>query len=167
MPPTDLIENAIWQLEVCNACRYCEGYCAVFPAMERRQRINDADVYYLANLCHDCRPCYYACMYTPPHEFAVNLPQAFSEVRRRTYTRYALPNGSAGLAGTSFGIVAVIAALGTILFGAILALTGNPARLFSAHEGPGAFEAVIPYLAMVLPALLIALYGVASVAVGV
>ena len=21
---------------ICNACRYCEGYCAVFPAMERR-----------------------------------------------------------------------------------------------------------------------------------
>ena len=21
---------------ICNACRYCEGYCAVFPAIERR-----------------------------------------------------------------------------------------------------------------------------------
>ena len=24
------------QLQICNACRYCEGFCAVFPAMTRR-----------------------------------------------------------------------------------------------------------------------------------
>ncbi|MEN9982830.1 MAG: Citrate utilization protein, partial [Pseudomonadota bacterium] len=23
------------QLQICNACRYCEGFCAVFPAMTR------------------------------------------------------------------------------------------------------------------------------------
>ena len=26
------------QLTICNACRYCEGYCAVFPALERQRR---------------------------------------------------------------------------------------------------------------------------------
>ena len=25
------------QMSICNACRYCEGYCAVFPAMELRR----------------------------------------------------------------------------------------------------------------------------------
>ena len=24
------------QMQICNACRYCEGFCAVFPAMTRR-----------------------------------------------------------------------------------------------------------------------------------
>ena len=24
-------------MQICNACRYCEGFCAVFPAMERRR----------------------------------------------------------------------------------------------------------------------------------
>ena len=24
------------QLTICNSCRYCEGLCAVFPALERR-----------------------------------------------------------------------------------------------------------------------------------
>ena len=24
------------QMQICNACRYCEGFCAVFPAMARR-----------------------------------------------------------------------------------------------------------------------------------
>ena len=23
-------------MTICNACRYCEGFCAVFPAMTRR-----------------------------------------------------------------------------------------------------------------------------------
>lgn len=23
-------------MQVCNACRYCEGFCAVFPAMTQR-----------------------------------------------------------------------------------------------------------------------------------
>ena len=23
-------------MQICNACRYCEGFCAVFPAMTRR-----------------------------------------------------------------------------------------------------------------------------------
>ena len=23
-------------MTICNACRYCEGFCDVFPAMERR-----------------------------------------------------------------------------------------------------------------------------------
>ena len=24
-------------MTICNACRYCEGYCAVWPAMELRR----------------------------------------------------------------------------------------------------------------------------------
>ena len=67
---------------ICNSCRYCEGYCAVFPAMERRTTFTKADVHYLANLCHNCAECYYACQYAPPHEFAVNVPKVFAEVRR-------------------------------------------------------------------------------------
>ena len=38
------------ELQICNACRYCEGFCAVFPAMTRRLDFSKADVNYLANL---------------------------------------------------------------------------------------------------------------------
>ena len=41
-------------MQICNACRYCEGFCAVFPAMTRRLEFGKADVNYLANLCHSC-----------------------------------------------------------------------------------------------------------------
>jgi len=79
------------QLAICNACRYCEGFCAVFPAMTRRLEFPTADVHYLANLCHNCGACLHACQYAPPHEFAVNVPKAMAEVRRETYITYAWP----------------------------------------------------------------------------
>src|SRR3954453_6865161 len=85
------LDNAIWQAEVYNACRYCEGLCAVFPALERRRGFKLEDLQYLANLCHDCRACFHACMYAPPHEFGVNIPQVLSQIRRETYEHYALP----------------------------------------------------------------------------
>ena len=78
-------------LQICNACRYCEGFCAVFPAMTRRLDFPVVDAHYLANLCHQCGACLHACQYAPPHEFAVNVPRAMAQVRRQTYRRYAWP----------------------------------------------------------------------------
>ena len=78
-------------MTICNACRYCEGYCAVFPAMERRLTFSPGDLRYLANLCHNCAECYYACQYAPPHEFAVNVPQVFARIRADSYRHYAWP----------------------------------------------------------------------------
>ena len=91
MRDTEAIEQSRRFLEICNACRYCEGFCAVFPAMTRRLEFGKADVNYLANLCHNCGACYHACQYAPPHEFAVNVPQAMAKVRLETYTEYAWP----------------------------------------------------------------------------
>lgn len=78
-------------MQICNACRYCEGYCAVFPAMTRRLEFPEGDIHYLANLCHNCGACLHSCQYAPPHEFAVNVPRAMARVRISTYTKYAWP----------------------------------------------------------------------------
>ena len=78
-------------MQICNACRYCEGFCAVFPAMTRRLEFAKADVNFLANLCHNCGACLHACQYAPPHEFAINIPKAMAEVRCQTYVDYAWP----------------------------------------------------------------------------
>lgn len=80
------------QMQICNACRYCEGFCAVFPAMTRRLEFSQADIHYLANLCHNCGACLHSCQYAEPHEFAVNVPQAMARVRLNTYTEYAWPS---------------------------------------------------------------------------
>ena len=44
-------------------------------------RVPNADIMYLANLCHNCGACLYACQYAPPHEFAVNVPRVLAQVR--------------------------------------------------------------------------------------
>ena len=89
----ELFTEAERQLNICNSCRYCEGYCAVFPALERRTLLDTGDITQLANLCHDCRACFHACMYAPPHEFAVDPPRILSAVRLASYDRYLPPVG--------------------------------------------------------------------------
>ena len=60
----EAVKEADRQLTVCNACRYCEGYCAVFPAMEKRRTFATEDLVYMANLCFECRACSFVMM--PP-----------------------------------------------------------------------------------------------------
>src|SRR5205823_7039082 len=49
------------------------------------------DLVYLSNLCHDCRACFYACQYAPPHAFDVNIPHILGELRSDTYADYSWP----------------------------------------------------------------------------
>ena len=152
MPEGDLSQEAERQLIVCNACRYCEGYCAVFPALELRQAFTRGDITYLANLCHDCRACYYACMYTPPHEFAVNIPKVLSEVRQASYRGYTWPPSFGGVFTTPRTTLWVAAAAVAAVAGLAVWLSGLT-RLFGVHPEPGAFYQVVPYWAMVAPGL--------------
>ena len=121
----ELAAEANRQLAICNACRYCEGYCAVFPALERRRELSDGDLVQLANLCHDCRDCYYACMYSPPHEFGVNPPALFSEIRRNAYDDLAGPPGAvlrpltraAGVSGAFVAVAGFVTIVGLTTVG--------------------------------------------------
>jgi len=160
MPGLDVIQEASRQLVICNACRYCEGYCPVFRAIETRRDFKAGDVFYLSNLCHDCRACYYACMYTPPHEFAINIPQILAESRMETYRRWSWPD----FLGRAFKnrSVTIFLASGMAVLVAVLGLLFIPsANLFATHLGPGAFYEVVPYLAMVAGALILFFYGIA------
>src|SRR5512144_1072499 len=130
VPLPDPVREVERQMRICNACRYCEGFCAVFPAMTRRLDFDKVDIHYLANLCHNCSACYYACQYAPPHEFAVNVPRAMAQVRQRTYVEFAWPrslgalyehNGVAVALATVFGLIGFMALalwLGRSLVGA-------------------------------------------------
>ena len=92
MLATENLREASRLMTICNACRYCEGLCAVFPAMEMRRTFADADLNYLANLCHGCGACYTDCQYSPPHEFNVNVPATFAKLRNDSYAAYAWPS---------------------------------------------------------------------------
>ena len=76
---------------ICNSCRYCEGLCATFPAMERYREFSPKDIDYLANLCHQCSECFYDCQYAPPHEFNVSIPAQFAQIRKESYKKHAFP----------------------------------------------------------------------------
>jgi citrate/tricarballylate utilization protein len=154
------------QMVICNACRYCEGFCAVFPAMELRRVFTPRDVTYLANLCFDCRACYYACQYAPPHEFAINVPKAFAELRGETYRQYSWPAILGNLFRNNGRAVALIATFCVVLSLALVLALQPVGTMFTVQLGPGAFYRVVPYLAMVLPASAIAIYGAIVFAIG-
>jgi citrate/tricarballylate utilization protein len=162
----DLLIDAQRQLTICNACRYCEEYCAVFPALELRKSFDGDDVIYLSNLCHDCHECFYSCQYAPPHEFALNLPHVLAEARRETYQAYSWPGifrwiGRLGTKQT-VGLAAGFGALFILITG----VAGGFGDLGRVHAGPGAFYAVIPWLVMLIPALALAVFVVVALAVG-
>ena len=161
MPDFDLVKDGARQMTICNACRYCEGYCAVFPAMEQRRVFSKADLTYLANLCFDCRDCYYACQYAPPHEFGVNIPKLMSELRADTYREFTWPAILSGLfKRNALAVSAITAASIVIIFGLVLMFQGSDV-LLATHLGEGAFYRVVPFVAMTVPPSLIALYGLA------
>ena len=79
------------QAQICNACRYCEGYCDVFPQLFSKNSIEAGDLTHLANLCHNCRGCYYACQYVEPHQFKLNFPATLAETRYESWKHFAWP----------------------------------------------------------------------------
>jgi citrate/tricarballylate utilization protein len=152
------------QMQICNACRYCEGFCAVFPAMTRRLEFNKADVHYLANLCHNCSACLYACQYAPPHEFAVNLPQALTVVRGQTYADYAWPPALGALYKRNGLTVALATAGGLGLF--LVLLLWMKGSLFHAPLA-GNFYAVFPHNTMVVMFGAVFLFAIVALGIGV
>jgi citrate/tricarballylate utilization protein len=145
----DLFAEAQRQLNICNSCRYCEGYCAVFPALERRTVLGAGDITHLANLCHDCRACFYACMYAPPHEFAVNPPQILSQARLASYRRDVLPRRLPGWLRGRSALAAAAGLVAAALLVLIVATEGINA--LASHTGP---YQVISYPALLVTVLL-------------
>ena len=160
VPEPKLFEEANRQLVICNACRYCEGLCPVFGAIETRRDFAKGDVFYLANLCHDCRACYYACMFTPPHEFGINIPRLLSEARMESYQQWSWPD----LLARAFKEPRITWLLADVVISVTVmgAFWGIGAqRLVKVHAEPGAFYAIVPYLAMVIPTLVLFFFGIA------
>jgi citrate/tricarballylate utilization protein len=152
----DTISEARRQIEICNACRYCEGYCAVFPAVTRQRSFSEGDITQLANLCHNCRGCYYACQYTEPHEFDLNVPAALAQVRQGSWETYAAP---AALSRVFHRAGVPIALLAIVCFAALFML----AKALGNTGGEG-FYAVMSHTVMVsifLPAFLLPLLSIA------
>jgi len=166
MSAPEKVKEADRVMVICNSCRYCEGYCAVFPAMERRRTFTAQDLKYLANLCHNCRGCYYACQYAPPHEFDVNVPKTLGELRLDTYLEFTWPEAFKGLFRQNGLAVALIATL-SVLFVLFLTLLFKGFSVFEIHTGENAFYRIIPYWAMVAPLSALGLFVLAGIFKGI
>jgi len=157
-------EGVARMMQICNACRYCEGFCAVFPAMTRRLDFGKADAHYLANLCHNCGACLHACQYAPPHEFAVNVPQAMARVRVQTYQDYAWPSALGRLYRRA-GLTVTLALAGGLSLFLVLAVAMSGHLV---HEPlAGNFYAIFPhnFLAAVFSGVF--LFAIAALGIGV
>lgn len=166
MPPTDLFRHGEHVMTVCNACRYCEQYCPVFPAMEERLTFAQADLTYLANLCHNCGECLYACQYAPPHEFGINVPQVLAAIRLESYEQYCWPK----FLGAAFRRHTLSTALGlVVLFSAVMfALTwllNHDALMQVAPRGD--FYSVVPHVVMVTLFGLVGLFALTALGISV
>jgi citrate/tricarballylate utilization protein len=161
-----LTEKGAHVMTVCNACRYCEQYCPVFPAMEERVSFARVDLSYLANLCHNCGECLYACQYAPPHEFGINVPRTLAEIRLRSYEDYAWPR-ALGVAFARHSLltgVAIAAAMSVVMF--VLSAIASPGAL-AGTDGSADFYAVVPHRVMVGLFGAVFSFAVIAIAVGV
>lgn len=154
-------------MTVCNSCRYCEGLCAVFPAMEMRTEFSDGDLNYLANLCHSCGACYDDCQFSPPHEFNVNVPQVFAKLRTESYETYVWPRAFAGVFARNGLVISLATALSVAAFIIGIVAYNDPAVLTGTHIGPGAFYKLMPHNAMALLFGAAFLYAVLAIAMGI
>ncbi|WP_444918219.1 tricarballylate utilization 4Fe-4S protein TcuB [Microbulbifer sp. JMSA003] len=150
----DNLEEARRQAKICNACRYCEGYCAVFPALQLHRSFSEGTITQLANLCHNCRGCYYACQYTDPHEFNINIPQVMAEARQKSWETFAWPGGIARMFQKRGSLIALATIIGfAIIFYVI--------RVLKPSGGEG-FYAIVSHATMTsifLPAFLYPLFS--------
>jgi len=167
-PLTGAESEVARQLQICNACRYCEGFCAVFPAMTRRLEFPKADIHFLANLCHNCGACLHACQYAPPHEFAVNIPQAMAQVRGQTYVDYAWPPALGKLYERNGLTLALALAAGLALFLVLAVALGGAGvgALWSTAPG-GNFYGIFPHNLLVGLFAPVFLFAVLALALGV
>lgn len=144
---TPATDEAARVMGICNSCRYCEGFCAVFPAMERRLAFTPSSVHFLANLCHNCGACYHSCQYAPPHEFALEVPKALARVRQETYSQFATPPALGKLyhhQGLAL-VLASIAGLMVIMMAALVINGGSLSRLISAASTSELFYEITPH----------------------
>lgn len=151
-------------LTICNSCRYCEGFCAVFPAMTRRLDFVKHDIHYLANLCHNCGACLHACQYADPHEFNVNIPRTLAQVRKNTYVEYAWPRAFGRLYEKNALTVALAMAGGLAGF-LVLAVAMNGALLHEPLQGN--FYVIFPHNLLVALFGIVFLFAVLALSIGV
>jgi citrate/tricarballylate utilization protein len=134
--------------------------------MERRLTFPKPDLTYLANLCHNCGECLYACQYAPPHEFGINVPRTLAKIRLRSYEEYAWPRSL----GTAFRrhdlLTGLLLAAGLTALMLAAALATNADAVLAPGDTAD-FYSVVPHGVMVGLFGSVGLFVLAALSVGV
>jgi citrate/tricarballylate utilization protein len=166
MHGSSVLKEADRLMTVCNSCRYCEGLCAVFPAMEMRRAFSDGDLNYLANLCHACGACYTDCQFSPPHEFDVNVPKTLAALRAQSWATYAWPRAFSGLFARNGVAISIICSLSVAAFIFGFVALNDVDALADAYNGTGNFYALMPHNTMAALFGAAFLYAIFALAMG-
>ena len=77
--------------DICGGCRRCLPLCPSFKVMFDRldvdavdgdvEKLPQADVKEVVDLCYQCKLCYNHCPYTPPHRWEVDFPRLMLRAR--------------------------------------------------------------------------------------
>ncbi len=126
-------------MQICNACRYCEGYCAVFPPWK--------DAVNLALATPPIWPIYVTIAgrvttlanMPPPHEFGVNVPQTLAERRIDSYADYAWPPAMGRVFEKNGFLVSLVMVISLSLAVGLMLAMINPALFWGVHIGEGRF----------------------------
>jgi citrate/tricarballylate utilization protein len=165
---SEALQEAGRVMTICNSCRYCEGFCAVFPAMELRRTFTDGDLKYLSNLCHNCRDCYYACQFAPPHEYNLNFPQAMADLRGETYREFVWPGFLAPLFkrnGLTIFLTTLFSVLAVYIFARMK--ENGVENILGTWTGDGSFYNIIPEHEMLIAFSIVALWALIAFTGGI
>lgn len=163
--PLSALEEAGRIMTICNSCRYCEGLCAVFPAMEQHRDFTPGTLNHLASLCHGCGACLDDCQFSPPHEFAVNVPRSLAALRRDSYAAHAWPK-VAGVAFRRGGMVNATVVL-LCIAGFLAVIVPEMPDAAATLTKPGSFYRLMPHGAMVALFGIAFAYAIIAIALGV
>ena len=94
--------------DVCHGCRLCHDLCPSFGTVFKRIDEEDGDVKGLkpadwkqiTDECYQCKLCFPKCPYTPPHEWAIDVPRLLLRDKAARVKREGIPLQDAALGHT-------------------------------------------------------------------
>lgn len=72
------------QFDVCHSCRLCFNLCEYFPKLfdfvdategQDVKKLTQEQMDEVNGYCFQCKQCFLKCPYTPPHEYAIDIPR--------------------------------------------------------------------------------------------
>ncbi|MGH7725515.1 MAG: heterodisulfide reductase-related iron-sulfur binding cluster [Candidatus Eiseniibacteriota bacterium] len=97
--PKKLTQELERVFDVCHGCRLCHDLCPSFGTVLRRideedgevARLEPGDWNRVTDECYQCKLCFPKCPYTPPHEWAIDIPRLLLRHKAARVRREGIP----------------------------------------------------------------------------